>query len=980
MIFKPILLLPITLALARSPIAPDQPRYYPRADSTSIQSCISGHCTGTSTHTGPPVGTGPGTGASSGASSSASPTSSKSGQSSGAAQSTGSVQSSVSVTSSSATSSLSASSPSGSSSTLPSSSDLGSSSSLSSHSASSTTSGAQSSTPSSTPNGNATASSSASSTATSSTPGSSGGSSSLPGSSGVTASSTGSSSATISSSSTTEVPVTLTTLPTSASLVTLTNTQSYTTPVYITTTSPGGHDSTVVPVIIPTGKPPVVCFGCYTEFPPNIEINDSKSGFCVQLFGLKIGNCPPDEGGNNTGGGDDHPTQTDPNSSGTSASETSSSSSSSCTQIVTVTSRSVFCSVTSGASTTGCTTQAFTTSASCSGQNSATTTVSTATASVTDPVCAPDTCGSGFCTNSKRADTPALEVKPRDVVKSVQYQKRGDPDEGDWVDKDDYSNNYKSMTAGEVFAAYHKDEVMGGDYISVVPFAEINAQDNMMTTSATIMFKDKVLSLAVEGLWGCTSVIVVSRRGAYASHIWEPSFNYETDQDRQLFQERAINQLRNGLGASDPNNPYGLDDLMGGNEDQTKIFGGEGVDDPHTQVFFVAPRPRVPIFDQNNQATPDNVRQDENANAGQLAFGPRLDDIRDSLSFLDTSDFTTVEYSPKVLSFQKLMSNPSPQDVMKDLGDESRTDHRGKVYLQYQPAKTQCGDQAGRQAAWRLFVEGNPVGSKHDEWDAIAGYGQVFGQSNANPKRQDSCPISSQSGSGTASTHSGTTTGTATGTASATTTGGSSSTSQASPSGSSGSASSTKSSASSGTALASSVSTHSSSSSTPTSSSSTKESSSSTTTKASTTTTPSPTPTPTQTPDPTEGVYIQFMMDIIGSEGGVAAAANWVMFGKQLDGKDLKVCDIDTDADTSASGNISPNDVPWPVDFSADEIMDRKNCKYHHDDNGPGSFSCDDVDEFDCIEDDQNGDKIDCNGDGGEVKTFVPKVRCYFPA
>lgn len=80
------------------------------------------------------------------------------------------------------------------------------------------------------------------------------------------------------------------------------------------------------------------------------------------------------------------------------------------------------------------------------------------------------------------------------------------------------------------------------------------------------------------------------------------------------------------------------------------------MDDPHTQVFFVAPRPRVPVFGQDGKPTPDEVRQAEDANAGQLAFGPRLDDIRDSLSFLETSDFTPVEYSPKVLSFKKLMS------------------------------------------------------------------------------------------------------------------------------------------------------------------------------------------------------------------------------------------------------------------------------------------------------------------------------------
>jgi hypothetical protein len=85
------------------------------------------------------------------------------------------------------------------------------------------------------------------------------------------------------------------------------------------------------------------------------------------------------------------------------------------------------------------------------------------------------------------------------------------------------------------------------------------------------------------------------------------------------------------------------------------MFGGDGVDDPHTQVFFVAPRPRVPPYDNNGQPTPDHVRQDENSNAGQLAEGPRLDQIRNHLSFLgDHVPFTTVGYSPKVLTHEKI--------------------------------------------------------------------------------------------------------------------------------------------------------------------------------------------------------------------------------------------------------------------------------------------------------------------------------------
>lgn len=103
-----------------------------------------------------------------------------------------------------------------------------------------------------------------------------------------------------------------------------------------------------------------------------------------------------------------------------------------------------------------------------------------------------------------------------------QLEGRGDPEEGDWVDKDDYSDSYPNMVAGEVYSAYTNDLVIGGDHVSVVPFATFGTvPDAEMTTSNTVLFKDSAVSLAVEGLWGCTSVVVISRRGAYAGHIYE---------------------------------------------------------------------------------------------------------------------------------------------------------------------------------------------------------------------------------------------------------------------------------------------------------------------------------------------------------------------------------------------------------------------------------------------------------------------------
>jgi hypothetical protein len=107
---------------------------------------------------------------------------------------------------------------------------------------------------------------------------------------------------------------------------------------------------------------------------------------------------------------------------------------------------------------------------------------------------------------------------------------RGDPDKGDWVDKDDYSDSYPSLVAGEVYSAYNKDWVVGGDHVFEVPLPKPNdfpppkpgdVLDIEMTTSKTVLFMDSVVSLTVQGLYGCTAVFVISQRGAYAGHIYE---------------------------------------------------------------------------------------------------------------------------------------------------------------------------------------------------------------------------------------------------------------------------------------------------------------------------------------------------------------------------------------------------------------------------------------------------------------------------
>lgn len=97
-------------------------------------------------------------------------------------------------------------------------------------------------------------------------------------------------------------------------------------------------------VIIPPSGPPVVCFGCYSSFPPNVKIDTPE--FCVQLFGHSIGRCPPD--GNEDSGGDDENEEPDPDDDDDDDDEPDEEEDEEeeCTESVTATYVSVFCTVT----------------------------------------------------------------------------------------------------------------------------------------------------------------------------------------------------------------------------------------------------------------------------------------------------------------------------------------------------------------------------------------------------------------------------------------------------------------------------------------------------------------------------------------------------------------------------------------------------------------------------------------------------------
>ncbi|KAJ3455166.1 hypothetical protein MRS44_013766 [Fusarium solani] len=529
---------------------------------------------------------------------------------------------------------------------------------------------------------------------------------------------------------TTDIP-TFTTLPPGATLSPVDTT--YTSPVMITTTSPGSDHATVVPIIIPTGGPPEVCWGC----PPNVKIDTPE--FCVEIFGAKIGDCSDDNDDDDDDDDDDDPSSTDEVSS--------------CTSVV-ATYESVFCSVT-GTNTepaTGCSTSAWTTVTGCSVTNSATTTTTTATEEEdTQPTCDPEICGASSC-----ASLPQKRSLDEEPVSNL--TKRGDPSNGEWLEPTDFEgatlpDRQKELVISMVRDAYQKRYVPDPFTPQLVWFP-LDPTD--ATTSNYILFGSKTASLAVQGLWGCAAIVVASERGAWASHIWENKFNsYEAYQE-------PMASLYFGNGRGDLYHPFALADLVNSphNGDEGVMFGDENKNAKAlgTRVFIMAPYYRPwPRFDaspgqtsnyhayytdqqlQNNRFNPHkgNPQKDPNTN-GDLKYGDLINTLMGDIRTILGADtpVDVIKYAPMVLNNEleaKRQKGTLPLEEQIDiLGDVDQTTSRGKALVQYHPAKTCRG-----WAEWRAWFEGGPISGRKDKWRPMTS--QVLVRE-GNQKREE-CPL-----------------------------------------------------------------------------------------------------------------------------------------------------------------------------------------------------------------------------------------------
>ncbi|KAF4426794.1 hypothetical protein CGCF413_v015324 [Colletotrichum fructicola] len=282
---------------------------------------------------------------------------------------------------------------------------------------------------------------------------------------------------------------------------------------------------------------------------------------------------------------------------------------SSCSVTVTATHQTVFCSVskavavgnaTQTTATTTCLSSAYTTVTGCSVANSvvATTVATTQTSSARAlPTCGPDSCGSCQPLHLIPPQEPPQESSDEPMQQSVPrpLAKRGDKAYGFWQDIHNSHSGYRQWMPAQIrqarLASQNPFPAEPGAFRPTFLKAMPEGFDLPVSTKF-VLFKDKPETLAIEGLWGCTVVLVVSNRGAWAAYFWERTMYDEQEMTR------ALDEWRHGTGEEEEMFQYnerGLDQLTDYERDGDVgvMFGNpadEDVDHLNIKAFIFAPR------------------------------------------------------------------------------------------------------------------------------------------------------------------------------------------------------------------------------------------------------------------------------------------------------------------------------------------------------------------------------------------------------
>ncbi|KAI0202358.1 hypothetical protein F4808DRAFT_421278 [Astrocystis sublimbata] len=420
---------------------------------------------------------------------------------------------------------------------------------------------------------------------------------------------------------------------------------------------------------------------------------------------------------------------------------------------MTVTWESVFCTVTATSTADaasnqrrdeGCSTRVFSTITACSVTASTFTSTTTVLPSQTArPGCGPNTCGNGKTCGVKQ------HLGKRAVPRTTE------PGICHWAGPESYANPADFMASEGNLGS---SRAMGTENSKIVPLPE-----DGKTSSEVVGFFDKPVSLAVPHLVGCTSIIVVSRKGAWANHIWElPVFRPEEDdesgaikyalpgtldfteddfpamQQLAFFKTEALDKLHKPYDPVTPEHQFGLDDLKGSDKPKDEAWQGHLFDaDSDPQVFAF-----IPYVTIDDEADPNYmVEHPQNLPAAWDRHdlrNPRADQNGDTFNDMISAELKSI-FGEKDLPIRRVLYAPDVEDF-EDAGFNS---HRGRALIQYQPADDSCDSKA----RWRIWFEGQvDAPTEEKEWSPLDERGgeasaQLCGGGGNNQRRQ-ACSVS----------------------------------------------------------------------------------------------------------------------------------------------------------------------------------------------------------------------------------------------
>ncbi|KAJ0358807.1 hypothetical protein COL154_008847 [Colletotrichum chrysophilum] len=351
-------------------------------------------------------------------------------------------------------------------------------------------------------------------------------------------------------------------------------------------------------------------------------------------------------------------------------------------------------------------------------------------------------------------------------------EKRGQTVDGEWPDPEDYEGDRSKFMVAQMaeirdwqMVGRHRGPDVNGlyepQYVQHGAAAIVGPQFGGMVTSKYILFGKDVASIALEKLYGCTSIIVVSQRGAFVSHIWEPQF---ADEDEWKFTVEDDNsELWKGLHSAGQMSRwrrvvdfarYGLTDLVGKERlgPPGTMFGDVAIpddddrdkkssEDLNTRAFILTPRETPQRMVDSDDGTDIKFLPDEilipdpiNAMDGTIAYKDQVEFMKSMVSSLyGDIDVEVITYSPPLGTLQMAIDrydrfvkrgykDAEGEEFYQGILENDRYQSevfgptpRGKLLLQYQPADAEdCRDQA----AWRLWIEDRELGDRSDQWKA----------------------------------------------------------------------------------------------------------------------------------------------------------------------------------------------------------------------------------------------------------------------